>query len=102
MDNDVLTNEQTEKVLQFQDITGLEDLNICRDILIRHGWDLEVSFFIMDCILFKLKEEVMESFLELHTVSLHHKCIYRFIVVEWVSEYSSQLANGNFLTVNLK
>lgn len=45
MDNDVLTNEQTEKVLQFQDITGLEDLNICRDILIRHGWDLEVSFF---------------------------------------------------------
>lgn len=45
MDNDVLTNEQTEKVLQFQDITGLEDLNICRDILIRHGWDLEVKFF---------------------------------------------------------
>lgn len=44
MDNDVLTNEQTEKVLQFQDITGLEDLNICRDILIRHGWDLEVAF----------------------------------------------------------
>uniref|UniRef100_A0A182W7G8 UBX domain-containing protein n=1 Tax=Anopheles minimus TaxID=112268 RepID=A0A182W7G8_9DIPT len=44
MDNDGLSNEQTEKVLQFQDITGLDDMNVCRDILIRHQWDLEVAF----------------------------------------------------------
>ncbi|XP_055642863.1 FAS-associated factor 2-like [Toxorhynchites rutilus septentrionalis] len=44
MDSDGLSNEQTEKVLQFQDITGLEDINVCRDILIRHQWDLEVAF----------------------------------------------------------
>ncbi|XP_067623437.1 FAS-associated factor 2 [Eurosta solidaginis] len=41
---DGLTNEQTEKVLQFQDITGIEDMNVCRDVLIRHQWDLEVAF----------------------------------------------------------
>lgn len=39
-----MSNEQTEKVLQFQDITGLDDINVCRDILIRHQWDLEVAF----------------------------------------------------------
>ncbi|XP_055598809.1 FAS-associated factor 2 [Uranotaenia lowii] len=44
MDNDGLSNEQMEKVLQFQDITGLDDINVCRDILIRHQWDLEVAF----------------------------------------------------------
>ncbi|XP_004536169.1 FAS-associated factor 2 isoform X3 [Ceratitis capitata] len=41
---DGMTNEQTEKVLQFQDITGIEDMNICRDVLIRHQWDLEIAF----------------------------------------------------------
>ncbi|XP_054082820.1 FAS-associated factor 2 [Zeugodacus cucurbitae] len=41
---DGLSNEQTEKILQFQDITGIEDMNICRDVLIRHQWDLEVAF----------------------------------------------------------
>lgn len=40
---DGLTNEQTEKVLQFQDLTGIEDMSVCRDVLIRHQWDLEVS-----------------------------------------------------------
>ena len=44
MDNDGLSNEQTEKILQFQDITGIDDINVCRDILIRHQWDLEVAF----------------------------------------------------------
>uniref|UniRef100_U5EWD1 Putative fas-associated factor 2 n=1 Tax=Corethrella appendiculata TaxID=1370023 RepID=U5EWD1_9DIPT len=44
MDNDGLTNEQTEKVIQFQDLTGIDDMNVCRDILIRHQWDLEVAF----------------------------------------------------------
>lgn len=39
---DGLTNEQTEKVIQFQDLTGIEDMSVCRDVLIRHQWDLEV------------------------------------------------------------
>lgn len=43
MEQDGLTNEQTEKVLQFQELTGIEDINICRDVLIRHQWDLEVA-----------------------------------------------------------
>ncbi|XP_026472980.1 FAS-associated factor 2 [Ctenocephalides felis] len=43
-DNDMgLTTEQTEKVLQFQDLTGIEDISICRDVLHRHQWDLEVA-----------------------------------------------------------
>lgn len=38
-----LTSEQTEKVLQFQDLTGIEDMSICRDVLQRHQWNLEVA-----------------------------------------------------------
>ncbi|XP_066992860.2 FAS-associated factor 2 isoform X2 [Anabrus simplex] len=38
-----LTSEQTEKILQFQDLTGIEDMSVCRDVLQRHAWDLEVS-----------------------------------------------------------
>ncbi|XP_060522798.1 FAS-associated factor 2 [Cylas formicarius] len=38
-----LTGEQTEKVLQFQDLTGIEDMTICRDVLQRHQWNLEVA-----------------------------------------------------------
>ncbi|KAI9576554.1 FAS-associated factor 2 [Glossina fuscipes] len=41
---DGLTNEQIDKVLQLQDLTGIEDINVCRDVLIRHQWDLEVAF----------------------------------------------------------
>lgn len=37
-----LTHEQTDKILQFQDLTGIEDMSICRDVLQRHQWDLEV------------------------------------------------------------
>lgn len=37
-----LTQEQTDKILQFQDLTGIEDMSICRDVLQRHQWDLEV------------------------------------------------------------
>ncbi|TDG53544.1 hypothetical protein AWZ03_000359 [Drosophila navojoa] len=44
MEAEGLTNEQTDKVLQFQDLTGIEDMNICRDVLMRHQWDLEVAF----------------------------------------------------------
>lgn len=43
MDNDGLTPEQTEKVLQFQDLIGIDDIVVCRDILTRHQWDLEVA-----------------------------------------------------------
>ncbi|XP_012226037.1 FAS-associated factor 2 [Linepithema humile] len=38
-----LSGEQTEKVLQFQDLTGIEDLSVCRDVLQRHNWNLEVA-----------------------------------------------------------
>ncbi|XP_049814311.1 FAS-associated factor 2 [Schistocerca nitens] len=38
-----LSAEQTEKILQFQDLTGIEDMSVCRDVLQRHAWDLEVS-----------------------------------------------------------
>lgn len=38
-----LTTEQTDKILQFQDLTGIEDMAICRDVLQRHQWDLEVA-----------------------------------------------------------
>ncbi|CAH0400886.1 unnamed protein product [Chilo suppressalis] len=38
-----LTQEQTDKILQFQDLTGIEDMSICRDVLQRHQWDLEVA-----------------------------------------------------------
>lgn len=38
-----LTPGQTDKILQFQDLTGIEDMSICRDVLQRHQWDLEVS-----------------------------------------------------------
>lgn len=44
MMEDVLSNEQTEKILQFQELTGIEDINVCRDILIRHHWNLEIAF----------------------------------------------------------
>nr|CAD7426099.1 unnamed protein product [Timema monikensis] len=42
-DNLSLSADQTEKILQFQDLTGIEDMSVCRDVLQRHGWDLEVS-----------------------------------------------------------
>lgn len=44
MMEDELSNEQTEKVLQFQELTGIDDINVCRDILIRHHWNLEIAF----------------------------------------------------------
>lgn len=43
MDNDGLTPDQTEKVLQLQDLIGIEDMVVCRDILTRHQWDLELA-----------------------------------------------------------
>ncbi|KAL2716093.1 FAS-associated factor 2-A isoform X1 [Vespula squamosa] len=38
-----LNGDQTEKVIQFQDLTGIEDLSVCRDVLQRHNWNLEVA-----------------------------------------------------------
>lgn len=40
---DGLSQTQTEKVLQFQDLIGIDDIIQCRDILTRHQWDLEVA-----------------------------------------------------------
>jgi len=38
-----LSQEQLEKLLQFQDLTGLEDMDQCRRVLEMHNWDLEVA-----------------------------------------------------------
>ncbi|XP_064597373.1 FAS-associated factor 2-like [Liolophura sinensis] len=38
-----LSADQTEKLLQFQDLTGIEDIQRCREILQRHNWDIEVA-----------------------------------------------------------
>lgn len=42
--DDAISPGEQEKVLQFQDITGIEDVNRAKDLLIRHGWDVEVAF----------------------------------------------------------
>lgn len=38
-----LSNDQADKVLQFQELTGIEDISVCRDVLQRHQWNLEVA-----------------------------------------------------------
>lgn len=44
MDNDGELNDvQTELMLHFQDFTGIDDINVCRDVLTRHQWDLEIA-----------------------------------------------------------
>ncbi|KAL3890949.1 hypothetical protein ACJMK2_003218 [Sinanodonta woodiana] len=40
---DDLSQEQTEKLLQFQDLTGIDDIARCREVLERHNWDIEVA-----------------------------------------------------------
>lgn len=39
-----LTPEQTEKILHFQEITALDDINNVKDRLIRNNWDIESAF----------------------------------------------------------
>ena len=41
--HDDLTPEQTEKLLQFQDLTGIEELQRCRETLQAHGWNIEAA-----------------------------------------------------------
>ncbi|XP_071493051.1 FAS-associated factor 2-like [Diadema antillarum] len=38
-----LSTEQTEKLLQFQDLTGIEDMERCRNILDQHDWNIETA-----------------------------------------------------------
>nr|XP_054761028.1 FAS-associated factor 2-like [Lytechinus pictus] len=38
-----LNTEQTEKLLQFQDLTGIEDMVRCRNILDQHDWNIETA-----------------------------------------------------------
>lgn len=38
-----LSESQTEMVIQFQDFTGIDDMTVCRDVLTRHQWQLEVA-----------------------------------------------------------
>lgn len=41
--DETFSPSQAEKVQQFSEITGIDDMNRCKDILIRNGWDLEVA-----------------------------------------------------------
>lgn len=41
--DEAISPREQEKVLQFQDITGIEDTNRAKDILIRNNWDVEVA-----------------------------------------------------------
>ena len=38
-----LSNEEMEKLIQLQDLTGMEDLQICRALLESKDWDLEAT-----------------------------------------------------------
>ncbi|XP_075756809.1 FAS-associated factor 2 isoform X1 [Pelodiscus sinensis] len=38
-----LTAEQTEKLLQFQDLTGIESMDHCRHTLEQHNWNIEAA-----------------------------------------------------------
>ena len=38
-----LTTEEIEKMIQLQDLTGIEDLQICRALLDSKDWDLEAT-----------------------------------------------------------
>ncbi|XP_015909048.1 FAS-associated factor 2 isoform X2 [Parasteatoda tepidariorum] len=38
-----LSSLQTDKLVQFQELTGIEDIERCRNILESHNWDLEVA-----------------------------------------------------------
>ncbi|MEE6479870.1 hypothetical protein FKM82_012394 [Ascaphus truei] len=38
-----LTQEQTEKLLQFQDLTGIESMDQCRQTLQQHNWNIEAA-----------------------------------------------------------
>jgi len=41
--DDNLTTEQVEKLVQLQDLTGIEDTSICRALLESKNWDLEAT-----------------------------------------------------------
>ncbi|CAK7314472.1 FAS-associated factor 2 [Vulpes lagopus] len=38
-----ITQEQTEKLLQFQDLTGIASMDQCRHPLEQHYWDIEAA-----------------------------------------------------------
>ncbi|KAH9508368.1 FAS-associated factor 2 [Bulinus truncatus] len=40
---DDLNSEQTEKLLQFQDLTGIDQMQRCRRILEGHDWNIEAA-----------------------------------------------------------
>uniref|UniRef100_UPI00358EFDC8 FAS-associated factor 2 n=1 Tax=Myxine glutinosa TaxID=7769 RepID=UPI00358EFDC8 len=42
-DQEGLSAEQTEKLLQFQDLTGIESMDQCRQTLQRHHWNIEAA-----------------------------------------------------------
>ena len=42
-DEEDLSPQQTEKLIQFQDLTGIEDMAQCKELLKNNNWDMEVA-----------------------------------------------------------
>lgn len=40
---DDITSDQTEKLLQFQDLTRIDDFDRCRELLQTHNWNIEAA-----------------------------------------------------------
>ncbi|XP_018328989.1 FAS-associated factor 2 [Agrilus planipennis] len=38
-----LTGEQIDKIAQFQELSGIDDVSVCREVLQRHQWNVEVA-----------------------------------------------------------
>ena len=38
-----ITPQQTEKLIQFQDLTGIDDMAQCKELLKNNNWDLEAA-----------------------------------------------------------
>nr|CAG4648812.1 EOG090X0B12 [Polyphemus pediculus] len=54
-----LTPDQTEKLVQFQELSGIDDLSRCKEVLERHLWDVETA--IHDHLGLDPREQVPES-----------------------------------------
>jgi hypothetical protein len=44
MDSDGMSKDQLDKVLHFQEITAIDDLNAIKERLIRNNWNLEIAY----------------------------------------------------------
>ena len=54
-----ITPQQTEKLIQFQDLTGIDDMAQCKELLKNNNWDLEAA------VQHHLVQQVRASFVKL-------------------------------------